>query len=341
MRWIRAEFKLGDLSQHLSGSTSGQLSRRRLDALQQVSLAAATIIDPRQLARVALDETLRILGGERALLFLVDVNTGALTPQLGRDATGADLNTITAYSTSLVERVRSTEQPLVVTSDEEGRALGSQSVAAHGLRSIMVAPLQLKGRLRGVVYLDSRVAKGIFTSDDADLLMAIVNQVAVSLETAREAQLEVAVQAARQQRDMAETMRSAMAEISQSVDPDEALARLLAMITRIVPADTACLLRRDGHTLTLAAIDGQTEHTALGHTIDPTTDPTLTTLLTTPTALRADQPGSQPRCRSCSQRPSRGWRCRSPTTTPRSDSCWSPQPRPTPTPRPTSRSPWR
>ena len=40
-------------------------------------------------------------------------------------------------------------------------ALGSQSAAAHGLRSIMVAPLQLKGRLLGVVYLDSRIARGI------------------------------------------------------------------------------------------------------------------------------------------------------------------------------------
>ena len=43
----------------------------------------------------------------------------------------------------------------------------------------------------GVVYLDSRVAKGIFTRDDVDILMAITNHVAISLETARAAQLEV------------------------------------------------------------------------------------------------------------------------------------------------------
>ena len=49
----------------------GELNRRRLDALQQLSLAAATVLDPGELARVALDETLRILGAERAFLFLV------------------------------------------------------------------------------------------------------------------------------------------------------------------------------------------------------------------------------------------------------------------------------
>ena len=98
----------------------------------------------------------------------------------------------------------------MVTGSEEGAALGSQSAVVHGLRSIMIAPLQLEGRLLGVVYLDSRVAKGIFTEDDVDILAAITNHVAVSLETARAAQLEVAVQAARQQRDMAETLRAAM-----------------------------------------------------------------------------------------------------------------------------------
>ena len=147
-RWIRSEFGLGELSHHLSASTSGELNRRRLDALQQLSLAAATVLDPGELARVALDETLRILGAERAFLFLVD-ESGTLGQHRGRHADGTDLNVLTAYSASLVERVHASGKPLVVTSDEEGRALGSQSAAAHGLLSIMVAPLQLKGRAAG------------------------------------------------------------------------------------------------------------------------------------------------------------------------------------------------
>src|SRR4030095_11888576 len=108
----------------------------------------------------------------------------ALVPHLGRDADGTDLDVLTGYSTSLVERVHADGEPLVVASDEQGRALGSDSAAAFGLRSIMVAPLRLKDRLRGVVYLDSRVARGIFTGDDVDILMAIIDHVAVSLETA-------------------------------------------------------------------------------------------------------------------------------------------------------------
>ena len=51
----------------------------------------------------------------------------------------------------------------MVTGTEEGAAHGSQSAIVHGLRSIMIAQLELDGRLLGVVYLDSRVAKGVFT----------------------------------------------------------------------------------------------------------------------------------------------------------------------------------
>ena len=207
--------------------------------------------------------------------------SGTLGQYRGRHADGTDLNVLTAYSASLVERVHADGKPLVVTSDEEGRALGSQSAAAHGLLSIMVAPLQLKGRVLGVVYLDSRVAKGIFTGEDVDILMAIINHVAVSLETARAAQLEVAVQAARRRQDMAETLRTAMSEVSQTLDPDEVLGRLLSTVARIVPGQAACLLRTDGETLTVAATRGQADTTAIGQTIDPATDQTLWTLVHT------------------------------------------------------------
>jgi diguanylate cyclase (GGDEF)-like protein len=232
------------------------LNRRRLEALQQVSLAAATVLDPRELARVALDETLRILGAERAYLFLIDDDLGQLVPNVGRDGEGNDIEELTAYSSTLVDRVRYTCEPLVVTGSEEGVALGSRSAQTHGLRSIMIAPLLFDNRLRGVVYLDSRVAKGMFNTDDVDILTAITNHVAVSLETARAAQLAVAVQAASRQRDVAETLRAAMAEQSATLDPDEVMDRLLRALTRTLSGDAALLLSRDGDRYVVTASHG-------------------------------------------------------------------------------------
>jgi len=299
-RWVRTEFGIAD---YAAGSTTGTtpvttsgttdigstgsgagsgdgvgsgdaLNRRRLAALQQVSLAAATVLDPRELARVALDETVRILGAERAYLFLLDPDLGQLVPQVGRDGDGNDIYELTAYSTTLVDRVRNTGQAVVVTGSEEGVALGSRSAQTHGLRSIMVAPLLFDGRLIGVVYLDSRVAKGMFTADDVDILMAITNHVAVSLETARAAQLALAVQAARRQRDVAEMLREAMAEQSATLDPDEVMHRLLRALTRTLKGHAAVLLTHDGGRFMVVA--GYGAAAAAGTVLDP--DPALSVL---------------------------------------------------------------
>ncbi|MBG0823100.1 diguanylate cyclase [Planomonospora sp. ID91781] len=258
-RWVRSEFgpvlagSRGTVGTGYAGhapTSATDPHRRRLEALQQVSTAAAKVLDPRQLARVALDETLRILGAERAMLFLADEPDGRLRPDLGRDAGGADLSELTGYSSTLVDRVAADRRPVVVTGSEEGAALGSQSAVVYGLRSIVVAPLELEERLIGVVYLDSRVAKGVFTDADIDILTAVTSHIAVSLETARAAQLELAVQVANEQRDTAELLRGSMTELSATFDPGRVLEKLLDVLARTLPADRLHLLHRDGSQVT-------------------------------------------------------------------------------------------
>jgi diguanylate cyclase (GGDEF)-like protein len=119
-------------------------------------------------------------------------------------------------------------------------------VVLHGLRSIMVAPLQLEGRLLGIVYLDSQVAKGIFTSDDVVILTALTNHIATSLETTRAAQLEISVQTARRQRDLADTLRQTLEAMSGTLDPQEVTKRMLDAAVRVTGCDGAWVLAADG-----------------------------------------------------------------------------------------------
>jgi diguanylate cyclase (GGDEF)-like protein len=156
-----------------------------------------------------------------------------------------------------VQQVAATGEAIVVTGTDNGAALGSESAVVHGLRSILVGPVQLKGRTVGVVYLDSRIAKGIFTSDDARLLMAITNQIAVSLQTARASRLELEKAAALQQRDTAEILQKAMVSVAGSLDTEEVLRRLAEEIVRLpaLPADGLWIVRRDG-TVVAATVPG-------------------------------------------------------------------------------------
>jgi diguanylate cyclase (GGDEF)-like protein len=216
--------------------------RQRLDAIEQLGVAASRVLDPSQLAAIALDETIRILDAERAFLFLTE---GAhLVPQRGRTADGQDLDELVGYSASTVDRVHRTGSSVVLTRTDDGDAEQSGSVILHGLRSILAAPVQLDGRLLGVVYLDSRVAHGIFTAEDVGVLTAITNHIAVALETARAAQLEVAVATANRQRDLAETLRGALADIAGELDatPEAVLARLRQSAARTVGAQRAWLV---------------------------------------------------------------------------------------------------
>ncbi|MFI1987707.1 diguanylate cyclase [Actinoplanes sp. NPDC020271] len=228
---------------------------RRLEALQQVSTAAATVLDPRQLAQVALDEMLRILGAERALFFLLD-EAGEPVRFAGRDAQG-DLDDTTEYGASLVRKVAESGEALVVTGTDQGAALGSRSAVVHGLRSILAAPVQFKGRLVGVVYLDSRLARGIFTDDDVEVLTAVSSHVAISLETARAAQLHLAVQAAQQQQALAEMLRASLAELTGILEPERLLRRLSGTLRTSLGAAAGCLITPDGEVLEPEEVAGQ------------------------------------------------------------------------------------
>ncbi|NJC72602.1 diguanylate cyclase [Planosporangium thailandense] len=289
-RQVRVEFGVDDAPSaarftHAAGASSG--TNRRLEALQQVSAAAASILDPRRLAGVALDETLGILGAERALMFVVD-EAGEPVPFAGRDAAGNDVDAASGYGSTLVRRVLETGEALVVTGTDEGAALGSRSVVAHGLRSIMVAPVQLKGVVRGVVYLDSRVARGVFTEDDVSVLTAITHHVAVSLETARAAQLDAEVLTSRRQQELAETLRASMVELSAILDPTELLNKLFATLYDQAGARAGCLLRGHGPRLTAMAVAGAV---ASGAEIDLSGDAALAAFwsASTPTVVSGDE----------------------------------------------------
>jgi diguanylate cyclase (GGDEF)-like protein len=229
---------------------------RQLEALLQVGAAAARVLDPDELARLALDETVKILNAERALLFLTNENSGLVRPHIGRDAAGNDLKELTGYSTTIVDRVVTTREAIVLTGTEQGAALGSESAVTHGLRSILVAPLQIEGRLLGVVYLDSRLAKGIFTGDDVEILSAITSNVAFALETARLAEMELSVASERRQRQVAELLRDSMRSIGQSLEPRGVLRSILQTSVSALNSDAGAILLADGERLEVAAAMG-------------------------------------------------------------------------------------
>jgi diguanylate cyclase (GGDEF)-like protein len=269
--------------------------KRQLDALLQVGTAASTVLEPTAVARVALDEILRILGAERAHLFLRAGDGNRLNAGIGRDADGNDLAEITGYSSTVVERVRLSGEPVVVTGTEDGAELGSQSAVAHGLRSIMAVPLRFDDRLLGVIYLDSRLARGVFTTDDVEILGAIAGHVAVSLQTARAAELEREVHAERRQRTLAESLRACLATVSGTLEPAEVLDRLLHAAGELIHYDAACILLAgaDGGFTTAAVAGSIDRDRALGRRMTAQQEPIIAAVLRPDAGATVIQPDPQ------------------------------------------------
>ncbi len=162
------------------------VSLERLETLYRVSQALASTLDLEAVLNAVMDQVIAVTKAERGFLMLGD-RPHELRFQVAR---GIDQQLIDdaefQVSRGILTRVAETGQP-VVTSDaqHEEWLSGRQSVMALKLRSIMCAPLLLKGRMTGLVYVDNRMQAGIFQSADLELLQAVANTAAVAIENAR------------------------------------------------------------------------------------------------------------------------------------------------------------
>lgn len=156
--------------------------RRHLRALLQVSRATRRELDPSHQARTVVDELVQALGAERGFLFLLD-ESGALTLQAGRSASGDDLEEDAGYSRVLVHEALDFGNIRVV--NRTGDSAADRERPGADPRSVLAAPMFLRERVVGVAYVDSRIAKGMFSQHDGELLAALASQVPIALELAR------------------------------------------------------------------------------------------------------------------------------------------------------------
>jgi serine phosphatase RsbU (regulator of sigma subunit)/predicted Ser/Thr protein kinase len=163
---------------------------RYLDAVERLNLAASGSFDAPTLVRRALDEILRIIGGERALFLSTSAEQPGLELLAGRTSAGADCVLGDDISRSAVDKARVRRDAVIVSASEGHEIDMSSSLVAHDLRSVIVAPVLVRERLLGFLYVDSRVSAGIFDGEAAGVLRALATHVGIAMETARVATLE-------------------------------------------------------------------------------------------------------------------------------------------------------
>jgi len=194
-------------------ATNAERELAKLHTLGRVAETVNSSLELDVVLRRVLDTAVEVMKAERGFVMIADGNDELeLTTTYGIDRATVEGDDMRPSQTT-VRRVFETGEPIVTTdAQQDPRFNINLSVRALRLRSIVCVPLAIKSRIIGVVYLDSRVAPGLFSPADPDLLTAFANQAALAIENAR----------------LFDAMRAQVVEISRL---EQLQARVLASIT--------------------------------------------------------------------------------------------------------------
>jgi adenylate cyclase len=158
---------------------SGELPELALDLREfyRISKRLNTILDLRELLDAVMEEVLRVVPAQRGLLML---RKGAeLVPMVLYPPNQGD---VTISSTIARKAMEGNEA--VLTRDARLDFAGSDSIISANIRSAVCAPLVSESKALGLIYVDSP-GRDQFGDRERDLLAAVANQAATSIERAR------------------------------------------------------------------------------------------------------------------------------------------------------------
>lgn len=169
-----------------ASSTNADRELAKLRTLGRVAETVNSSLELDVVLRSVLDTAVEVMKAERGFLMIANAaGKLELTTTYGIDRATVEGDDMRPSQTT-VNRVFETGEPIVTTdAQQDPRFNVNVSVRALRLRSIICVPLAIKARTIGVVYLDSRVAPGLFSPHDPDLLTAFANQAALAIENAR------------------------------------------------------------------------------------------------------------------------------------------------------------
>jgi adenylate cyclase len=156
-----------------------------LETLYEIARYLNSTLEFDKVLTLVMDEVIRVVKAERGFLMLVNEETRELTFAIARDKNHKTIdNSEFKLSRGTVERVVRTGEA-ELAHDAQVELKEQESIVAHGIRSIICAPLIVRNKCIGAVYVDSRINANLFGPKHRDLVLAFCNQAAIALDNAR------------------------------------------------------------------------------------------------------------------------------------------------------------
>ena len=172
---------------------------RLLTLLYRVNRALGELHTVANVTRRILDLVLEMEGAERGFVMLLDNESMArgdfsksgygFEPALIRHRPGASAPLGApqlTISQSIIRQVMHGGLPLLVSDPQaDPRLAASKSIVAAGIQSAMCAPLGMKERRFGLLYVDNLSRRGMFTVDDLNVFAVIAAQAGLAVDRVR------------------------------------------------------------------------------------------------------------------------------------------------------------
>jgi adenylate cyclase len=251
----------------------------RFAILYEIGRKLSSSLELAVVLELTLDSLIEVMGAERGFIMLAEPASPDGAPELVvKVARNLDRQTLEAeafrISRTLTQQVFDSRQPALITDAQSDASLSrAASVAAFQLRSILCAPLQVKGRPIGVVYVDNRLRSGLFGEADRDLLVAFADQAAAALDNAR----------------LYEDLRQQMRQVAQLKEYQDNIFRSVG--SAVLTIDLEGRITTFNRAAEL--VFGRPAEQALGRSHAEVLGPALAERLFRP-IMRASRPGGQP-----------------------------------------------
>jgi GAF domain-containing protein len=186
--------RLNSVYETVAGLTEGAKAmahNEQIAKLYTVSRLIGSSLDLQTVLDQVMDAIIELTGAERGFLMLIE--NGELTIRAGRnfDQETIDSGALTISRTITQQVVQSGQAVVTTNAQDDPRFAGNRSVINNQLLSIMASPLvrpEAREQIIGVVYVDSRIRKGLFSEDDLRLLDEFGAQAAIAIDNAVQVQ---------------------------------------------------------------------------------------------------------------------------------------------------------
>jgi PAS domain S-box-containing protein len=210
--------------------------RRRaeeLAALHDTILNVISLYDLPQLLQLIVERAARLLDSSSGALYLTDPQRRTVRCVVAHNTAPDHVGVLLHYGEGAAGIVAETGRPLNIDNYRAWAGRVSQFPAASHFVAVLTVPMIWQEEIIGVVQVLDEAEDRRFTEANQELLTLFANQAALAVQNTRLLETE------REQRALAEALREAGTILSETLDFEAILDRLLDQIARVIPYDSA------------------------------------------------------------------------------------------------------